>query len=60
MAEQEVRNLEAMFKELETLMNCLSDWNSLILSHFESKELELKDIESKLFAETYCNKTLNE
>ena len=47
-----------MFGDLESLMNCLHDWNTLIIDHFKSKITELNETQKQLFQETDCNKTL--
>ena len=59
-AESEIKVFSNLFKDLENLTKCLSDWNDLIISHFKSKISELNNTQKQLFAETDITKNLQQ
>jgi hypothetical protein len=42
-ADSEIKAFSNLFKDLECLTRCLSEWNDLIIAHFKTKVSELND-----------------
>jgi hypothetical protein len=49
-----------MFKDLETLVRCLADWNDSILHMFKRNISELNETQKQLFAESDEKRNLHD